>query len=103
MSEEEIGRNQRPKKKVAPKKKEQYVSPDGKTRPPKVEHNLNECFAITFRDAAGQAVIDYLKSVSTNRVMPPGTPPDTINYHEGARWLMGIIDTRIKHGEEKKP
>jgi len=67
------------------------------------EHNINEAFAIVFRGPAAERVIAYLKSVSTNKVCGPGTHPDTINYFEGARWLMGIIDTRIKHGEEKKP
>lgn len=80
-----------------------YISPDGKNRPTKVEHNLNECFAIVFRGAAGQKVRDYLKSITTNQVMPPGSDRNLIQYHEGSRWLMGIIDTRIKDGEDKKP
>lgn len=84
-------------------KKEQYVSPDGKARAPATERQINEAFAVSFRGASGAFVRNYLRSITTNKVMPPGTPPDTINYFEGARWLMGIIDTRIKDGEEKKP
>lgn len=103
MSEEDVTqRKARPKKKT-PKKRDQYVAPDGMSRQPKVEHNLNECFAIIFRGAAGDTVRQYLKSITVNQVMEPGSSPDLITYHEGARWLMGVIDTRIKHGEEKKP
>ena len=101
MSDDDVKRNIRPKKKTPPKRNVYIV--DGKARPKAVEHSLNEAFAITFRDACGQRVIDYLKSISTNMVLPPGTDPDTINYFEGARWLMGIIDKRKKDGEEKKP
>ena len=85
------------------KKPRQYISPDGKSRNQKVERELNECFAICFSSHTGKRVRDYLRSISVNSVLPPGTPPETITYMEGARWLMGVIDTRIKDGEEKKP
>lgn len=103
MSEDGIGRDQRPDKKKPRQRKPQYVGPDGIARPPKVEHNLNESFAITFRDQCGRDVLDYLKSITTNRVLEPGLPENTYSYQEGARWLMGVISTRIKDGEDKKP
>lgn len=98
-----IERDKRPKKKAPRQKKNQYIGPDGLARPPKVEHELNECFALIFRGAAGQKALDYLKSITTNRVIGPGEPENTYSYHEGARWLMGVISTRIKDGEDKKP
>ena len=103
MSEDGIGKESRPSKKVPRSKPKQYIGPDGLRRLPQVEHDLNECFAITFRGAAGKKVVDYLKSVTINRVIGPGEPENTYSYQEGARWLMGVISTRIKDGEEKKP
>lgn len=103
MSEDGIGKDVRPPKKTPRSKPKQYVGPDGVRRPPKVERNLNEAFAITFRDQCGKDVLDYLKSITTNRVLEPGLPENTYSYQEGARWLMGVISTRIKDGEEKKP
>jgi len=91
------------KKKPQRTKKDQYQSPDGIRRPPRTEHQINEAFAIVFRGQAADLVLSYLKSVTTNQVKAPGTSPDEITYHEGARWLMGVIDTRKLHGEEKKP
>jgi hypothetical protein len=102
MSEDEIGKDIRPKKKPR-QKAMQYVGPDGLKRPPKFERELNSQFAIIFNSAAGKNVLDYLKSVTTGRVLPPGLPPESYPYQEGARWLMGIISTRIKDGEDKKP
>jgi len=103
MSEDNIGRDIRPKKKAPRKRKPQYVGPDGLARPPKIEHNINECFAVVFRGPAADTVLDYLKSITTNRVLEPGLPENTYSYQEGARWLMGVISTRIKDGEDKKP
>lgn len=100
---DDIGRGQRPKKKAPRTRKKQYIGPDGLARPPKIEHEINECFAIVFRGASGDRVLDYLKSITTNRVLEPGLPENTYSYQEGARWLMGVISTRIKDGEEKKP
>jgi hypothetical protein len=91
------------KKKPRKDKPKQYISPDGRAMPAKTEHRLNEAFAICFRGASGDLVLNYLRSISTNRVLDRGTPANDIVYQEGARWLMGIIDTRKRHGEEKKP
>ena len=102
MSEDGIGKEVRPKKTTKRSKPTQYVGPDGLKRPPKFEKNLNESFAIAFKSAAGQDVLNYLKSVTTGRVLPPGLDANAYPYQEGARWLMGIIATRIKDGEDKK-
>jgi len=103
MSEDGIGKDLRPSKKTPRSRAKQYVGPDGMRRPPKVEREINECFSIIFASAAGQKALNYLKSVTTNRVLEPGLPENTYSYQEGARWLMGVISTRIKDGEEKKP
>ena len=103
MTNDELGKNVRPKKKTPRSRPNQYVGPDGVRRPPKIEHELNESFAIVFNSAAGKKALDYLKSVTTNRVLEPGLPENTYSYAEGARWLMGVISTRIKDGENKLP
>jgi len=103
MSEDGIGKDVRPPKKDKRKKPTQYVGPDGLKRPAKHEHDINESFAIVFNSAAGIAVLNYLKTVTTGRVLPPGLDANAYPYQEGARWLMGIISTRIKDGEDKKP
>ena len=102
MSDDGIGKEKRPAKKTKTRAT-QYVGPDGLKRPAKFEHNLNECFAIAFSSGAGKEVIAYLKSVTSGRVLPPGLDSNAYVYQEGARWLMGIIATRIKDGEDKKP
>ncbi len=103
MSDDGIARNKRPEKKDKRSKPRQYVGPDGVARPPAAEREINECMAIAFASGAGKKALDYLKSITVNRVLEPGLPENTYSYQEGARWLMGVISTRIKDGEEKKP
>ena len=102
MSEDEIGLRARPKKKSTLKQL-RYKSPDGIKRSKDLDARINEAFAITFNSAAGQTVIDYLKSITVNKVIGPGAAENTYSYHEGARWLMGVISTRRQDGEDKKP
>jgi hypothetical protein len=90
----------KPERKTRPR---QYIAPDGKSRGDQTERRLNECFAICFASQTGQEVRNYLRSITTNAAFAPGTDPNIIVQMEGARWLMGIIDSRIKDGEEKKP
>lgn len=91
------------KQKTRQAKKDQYISPDGFSREPAVERKINEAFAIVFNGQAGEKVLSYLKSISSNRVIGPGAPDSTYTYQAGVCWLMGVIDTRKLHGEEKKP
>lgn len=92
----------RPRKRQTDKPK-QYHSGDGVLRPPAAERQLNEAFAIAFRGAVGETVLNYLRSISVNRAHEPGTDPNVVLQMEGARWLMGIIETRRRDGEDKKP
>lgn len=103
MTDDGLGKDKRPDKKKVAQRKNQYIGADGIRRPPKVERELNECFAIVFNSQAGKKALDYLRSITVNRVIGPGMPENTYSYQEGARWLMGVISTRIKDGEEKKP
>ena len=104
MSGDELDTHLPSKSKPKPKEARKiYAAPDGKKRTNKQEHDINEAFAITFRDPAGKLVLNYLKSITVNAVLPSSSNPNEIVYHEGARWLMAIIDTRIEHGKEKSP
>ena len=108
MSEEEntydlTARQKRPDGRIR-RRESRYQLDDGRQYTTDQQHQLNRAFAITFMSTeAGRLVFDYLKSISTNRVLGRGSEPHEITYHEGARWLMGIIDQRVKDGEDKKP
>lgn len=86
------------------KPQQPYKAPDGVVgRPLQVERKLNEAFAIVFHDQAGETVLEYLKSITLNFVHGPEASDGQIRHMEGQRYLVGIIQNRIKQGEQKLP
>lgn len=62
------------------------------------ERELDELLAVVFSDAAGQKALDYLKAITINNVLNPGCNPNDLLFREGGRWLVGVIDTRVRRG-----
>lgn len=69
---------------------------DGVVRTQEVEDRINEALAITFRGENGAYALNYLRSITTNFVNGPGIEPDALMHREGARWLFGVIQSRIQ-------
>lgn len=81
-----------------------YAPPDGrKNRGNPVESKINESLVLAFSDPAGEAALKYLRSITIEYVNGPGFDPNALMHLEGARWLVGVIEKRIKDGLEKKP
>lgn len=83
-----------PSKRTAPR----ITGCDGRERLISQEARINEWFAHTFRGAASEHVMDYLKSITINAVAGPEQSDSALRHLEGSRFLVGIIDTRIKLG-----
>ena len=73
---------------------------DGYLRSSEEEQKLNKHFANVFKGDEGKAVLDYLKSITTETVAGPNITSNGLFHIEGMRFLMGIITTRIKKGEK---
>jgi len=73
---------------------------DGYVRSAEAEQILNKHFANVFKGEEGKAVIDYLKSITTETVAGPNITSNGLFHIEGMRFLMGVITTRIKKGEK---
>ena len=80
-----------------------YLSPDGRARGNVVENKINESLVLAFSDAAGESALKYLRSITIEYVNGPGFEPNALMHLEGARWLVGVIEQRIRDGKEKKP
>ena len=74
------------------------IGPDGRERPASQEARINEWFAHTFRGVAAEHVMDYLKSITINAVAGPEQSDSALRHLEGSRFLVGLIDMRIKLG-----
>jgi|TARA_R110002051_G_scaffold100647_1_gene171021 hypothetical protein len=72
---------------------------DGYIRTAEDEQKLNKHFASLFKGEEGKKVLDYLKSITTETVAGPNITSNGLFHIEGMRFLMGVITTRIKKGE----
>jgi len=73
---------------------------DGYLRTPEQEQLLNKHFANLFKGDEGKKVLDYLKSITTEAVAGPNIASNALFHIEGMRFLIGVITTRIKKGEQ---
>jgi len=73
---------------------------DGYVRTNEEERNLNKTFAGVFKGEDGKKVLDYIKSITTEAVAGPNIESNQLFHLEGMRFLAGVIQTRIKKGEQ---
>jgi len=72
---------------------------DGYVRSEEDDLILNKHFANVFKGDEGKKVLDYLKSITIEAVAGPNIDGNRLFHLEGMRFLVGIITTRIKKGE----
>lgn len=73
---------------------------DGYVRSEDQERNLNKIFAGVFKGDEGKKILEYLKSITTEAVAGPNIESNQLFHLEGMRFLTGVIQTRIKKGEQ---
>ena len=75
------------------------AGPDGYIRSPGDDAKLNKLFATVFSSAAGEEVIRNLRSITIEAVGGPEITDSHLRHLEGMRYLVGIIQRRIKAGQ----
>ena len=73
---------------------------DGYVRKEEDERNLNKTFAGLFKGEDGKKILEYIKSITTEAVAGPNIDSNGLFHLEGMRFLAGVIQTRIKKGEQ---
>jgi len=73
---------------------------DGIQRSDEAEDRINEALALCFSGANGEFALKYLRSISIERVMGPNFDPNSLAHIEGQRFIVGIIEQRIKRAKE---
>jgi hypothetical protein len=71
------------------------MQPDGIERAPAVEKRINEQLALCFKGESGKAALDYLRSISIERVCGPFAGDAELRHLEGMRHIVAIISQRI--------
>jgi len=53
-----------------------------------------------FRGPSGEKVLKYLRSITIEAVTGPAASDAELRHLEGQRYIVGLIERRIKHAEK---
>lgn len=87
-------------KKAAAAKKRIVSDLDGIERLEETEMRLNGAMAMAFTGPNGELALDYLKSITIQRVNGPEVSSDALRHMEGMRNIVAIIQQRIQRGRK---
>ncbi len=77
------------------------VGPDGLMLSAKRSDELDLLAAATFGSGSGREFLKYLRSITIEMVGGPEITDAQLRHREGARYLVGIIEARIRAGTER--
>ncbi len=72
------------------------VGVDGFPRSASADENINQICRNALSGATGEALMEYLKSITSSVVMPASATDAELRDREGMRRLVGILDQRRK-------
>lgn len=81
-------------RKIRELRERQAQSPDGIVRSSDVEEKINAACRSALNTPSGKMVMDYLRSITLNTVLPPSASDAELRMQEGMRRLFGILDAR---------
>ena len=61
-----------------------------------ISRNINS----VFKTPNGSAVLKYLRSITIESVQGPNASDAELRHFEGQRYLVGLIERRINHGQK---
>lgn len=74
------------------------VGPDGIARSLADENKLNDLALAAFGQGAGKEMLAYLRAITIEMVGGPAITDAELRHREGARYLVGIIEARMRKG-----
>lgn len=77
------------------------VGPDGLILSAARSDELDLLAATTFGSGAGREFLKYLRSITIEMVGGPEITDAQLRHREGARYLVGIIEARMRAGTER--
>lgn len=77
-----------------------HLGLDGYPRSRENDHLISKNVHALFATPTGREVIKYLRSVTIEAVTGAGASDAELRHLEGQRFLVGLIERRIAHGEK---
>lgn len=75
---------------------------DGFVRDEDLDHQVSLNIASLFMSPTGKEVLRYLRSITIEAVTGGNVSDAELRHLEGQRYLVGVIERRIKHAERIK-
>ena len=79
-----------------------HLSLDGFTRTKADDLIISRNIEGLFKSPTGEAVLQYLRSITIEAVSGPNISADELRHLEGQRYLVGLIERRMKQSEKAK-
>ena len=77
-----------------------HLGVDGFPRSKAVDEKISQDILGLFNTPNGNAVLQYLRSVTTDIVSGGNISDGELRHLEGQRYLVGLIDRRIQHANK---
>lgn len=75
---------------------------DGVQRTTSQDNIISTTVTHLFESEMGKVVLDYLKSITIQRIHGPNVTTEELRHHEGQRYIVALLETRIQHGHKVK-
>lgn len=75
---------------------------DGFARGDEEDKRVSLDIAALFSSPTGNSVLKYLRSITIEAVNGPNVTDAELRHMEGQRYLVGLLERRIKHGQKVK-
>ena len=75
---------------------------DGFNRAEEADKQISLTISQLFNTASGKEVLKYLRSITIEAVSGGNVSDAELRHLEGQRYLVGVIERRIKHAERIK-
>ena len=79
-----------------------HLSLDGFTRTKTDDLIISRNIESLFKSPTGEAVLQYIRSITIEAVSGPNISADELRHLEGQRYLVGLIERRMKQSEKAK-
>ena len=79
-----------------------YVGIDGIQRTKESDEIISKNVSAVFDTPAGKEVLNYLRSITIESVNGPIIETNQLLHHEGQRYIVAIVENRIKHSKRIK-
>ena len=79
-----------------------FIGLDGFARDAESEKRVSMDVAALFASPSGESVLKYLRSITIEAVNGPNVSDAELRHMEGQRYLVGLLERRIIHGQKVK-